>query len=51
MFMYFPNYTHIVPNLNPGLIFGGFIFERIFELVYKGPIFGGGSYSGFYDIL
>ena len=34
-----PNYTHRIPNLNPGLILGGRIFGRIFELAYREPVF------------
>ena len=41
MFIHYPNYTHGIPNVSPGLVFGGLIFRRIFELACRGPIFWG----------
>ena len=32
LFIHYPNYTHKIPNVNPG----------IFELAYRGHIFWGG---------
>ena len=40
MFIHYPNHTHITPYVSTGFIFGGFIFGRIFGLVYRGSIFG-----------
>ena len=38
--------------VSSGLTFGGFIVERIFRLVSRGPIFGGrGLHLEFYGIL
>ena len=34
-------------NVNPGLMLGGLIFERIFELVYRGYIRGGAYVQDF----
>ena len=39
LFIHYPNYTHVLPNASPGLIFLGVVFVRIFSLVYRGPIF------------
>ena len=40
---------HRITNVNPGLIFGGIIFGRIFGLVYRELIFGD-LYLGLYGI-
>jgi len=48
MFIHYPINAHRIPNLSPGLIFRGFIFGRIFELVDRGLLFGGGLYAGTY---
>ena len=46
MVIHCPNYAQRVPNVSPGLIFWGLIFGRIFELVYRGLIFGGAYILG-----
>ena len=51
MFIHYPNYTHRIPTVSPGLLYGGGLIQgRIFGLVHRWPIFRG-LYSGFYGIL
>jgi len=46
MFIHYPNYTHRIPNVSPGL------FGRIFGEVYRGPIFGELVFGGLvFEIL
>ena len=50
MFIRYPNYTYTNPNVSLGLIFGGVIFGKMFDLVYRGANIREGLYSGFYSI-
>ena len=50
MVINFGNYTHTSPKVSLGFIFGGVIFGKIFELVYRGANIREGLYSGFYRI-
>ena len=42
MVIHCPNYAHRIPNVSPGLVFGGgLMFGRISDLVYRGTYSGG----------
>ena len=53
MVIYCPNYAHRIPNVVPGLIFGGLIIGKIVEFVYRGLVglnWEGSLYSGVYGM-